>query len=275
MSEKKRILHVIESSETGGAESIFLKIILGIESSFDHYVVLFEHGWLEEQLSKKNIPYSVILTNKSYDLFLIFHIVKLIRSLNIELIHSHLFGANVYSSICGAICKVPVICTFHGMVDVSETDRFLRLKFFILKKFASIIVFVSENLKNVFHTKFHVNLHHSMVIYNGTDLHLGGDTNEKSSILRKKLECDEETFLIVAVGDVRRAKGYNILIEAAKKLVKIGDYKFAIAGTVTELCKEYKCKIKENGLADVFFFWDTKTIYGLFYMREMFMCYHL
>lgn len=254
MDEKKNILHVIESSETGGAESIFLEIILGQKEKFNHYVLLFEHGWLEDQLKINNITYYVILSEKSYDFSLIFKMIRLLKSLSINLIHSHLFGANVYSSIAGALCKTPVISTFHGMVDVSETDKSLHIKFFILGKFSSRIIFVSQYMEDMFRSKFKVNFAQAKVIYNGTDTSIKKNMANNRNQFREKIGCAEETCLVVAVGDVRRVKGYNILIEAANELIGKGNYKFAVAGTITDMYDEYKATIKQYGMENIFHF---------------------
>ncbi|SMC50237.1 Glycosyltransferase involved in cell wall bisynthesis [Desulfocicer vacuolatum DSM 3385] len=224
------ILHVIDTSGPGGAETVFLDMVTRIDPTRFHSIpVVSNTGWLFDQLTKKGFSPVVVKSRGSFALSYLRVLVRLVRKYRIDLIHSHLFGANVYCSIAGIITRTPVIATFHGYVDVSGHSHLLKFKFKIINWGARRVVFVSHGLKNTYVERHGIRPRLTQVIYNGVNTQKF--RYYKDSFLREAFSLSPRHILIGSVGNIREPKGYDVLLQAAFRLKKkIKDVKFFIAG---------------------------------------------
>lgn len=254
VKKKINILHVIESSETGGAESVYLRLVSELDKrKFVSYTCLFKPGWLERQLVDAGVEPTVMKTTSSFDVKLLLSMISLVKNNNIDLIHSHLFGANVYSSVVGKLMGLPVISTFHGMVDISSSERFLRLKVSLVNHFSKKIVFVSQQLRKTMCHQWGIKDATADVIHNGVDLRkfTPASSHGDCNFIREEYGWEKDDSIILSIGDIRPPKGYDTLLQVASCMV--GDnpqIRFLIAGSLTSLYEEYKKYIVKNQLID-------------------------
>jgi glycosyltransferase involved in cell wall biosynthesis len=237
---KKDILFIIESSETGGAESVFAELIKRIDRKlYTPHVALLYKGWLFDRLkSEGTYPHLIPSRKGGFDFRLLKGIETLIRKYDIDLIHSHLFTTNVYASASGALTGVPVISTFHGTMDVAWTDRLKKLKWQAINCFSSRIVFVSQYLLNYFVVNKLARGIKSQVVYNGIDIERFRSGPDRATA-RRSIDLPASSFVIGCVGDMRPAKDYTSALLAATQIKKIiPDFKLVIVGTMTELHNE-------------------------------------
>jgi glycosyltransferase involved in cell wall biosynthesis len=227
---RKNILYTIDTTGPGGAEKVFVELIRNLDrNKYSANVVLKGKGWLHDAVVGSGITPKVINMDGSFNFSYFMQLVKIIREEKIDLIHSHLFGSNVYCSLAGFICRVPVISTFHGTVDSRPDDRLLKLKFHLINLGTNYIVFVSEYLKNYYLDSTPVNRSKSITIYNGVDSN--HFSLPKNNQLREKLGFTNQDILIGALGNIRPAKGYDILLQAASIVTKkFPQCKFVVAG---------------------------------------------
>ena len=95
-----KILHAIDTPGPGGAESIFVSLISRLNRDlFTSYVVIPEKGWIYEELLRKNVTVFVVDQRGSFNFNYLIYLIKLIKSLKIDILHAHLLGSNVYCSI--------------------------------------------------------------------------------------------------------------------------------------------------------------------------------
>ncbi len=215
------ILHIIDTTGPGGAETVFLNLIQNLDKkSFYPFVVLRkESGWVYDEVKESGIEPEVIKSKwSSFDLQYLLRLILFVKKKKINIIHSHLFGSNVYCSIVGMVCCIPVISTFHGTVDTDSADKLLRLKFRLINRGSTKVVFVSEHLKQCYFKNTCVDKNKSVVIYNGIDT--AKFTGENKKCLRKNLGYSKENVLIGSIGNIRSAKGYDILLKTASILKK-------------------------------------------------------
>src|SRR5690606_9174567 len=152
-------------------------------------------------------------------------LIDIVRTHKIDLILSHLFGSNVYCSLAGLICRVPVISVFHGNVDVSPNDVLAKLKFKAISAGSSKIVFVSDHLRTEMMRRFNLKRENCATIYNVIPVQTFLPAS--NSEIRDELGLRQDDLLIGAIGNIRPAKGYDQLIHAAAILARRSDrYKF-------------------------------------------------
>jgi glycosyltransferase involved in cell wall biosynthesis len=156
-------------------------------------------------------------------------LIKLIRSEKVDLIQSHLLGSNVYCSLAGLATRKPVVATFHGAVDIGENERLKRIKFGTINLGASCIISVSESLRKNIINRTPLKASKTAVIYNG--IKTNDFQHPHSDALRRQYGWAREDIVIGSLGNIRLAKGYDILLQAAA-LLKDNPvtFRFVIAG---------------------------------------------
>jgi len=250
-----RILHTIDTTGPGGAETVFLNLVKDMNGDrFHSTVVIGGPGWVCNELRKIGIEPIFINSKGSFNLRYLLDLVKIIRSYRIDIIQSHLLGSNLYSSLAGLLCGVPVVSTFHGFVDVNAKERFSDLKSKIINLGSQKIVFVSEGLREFYVNKKGFSPGKSVTIYNSIDTSIFKPQRDDS--IRKQYGIGPENVLVGSVGNIRPAKGYDYLLRAAKMVVdKHPEFRFVVAGEGSgKLYDDLLILRKQLNLEKIFFF---------------------
>ena len=226
----KTILHVIDTTGPGGAETVFIDLATRLPGDKYRSVVLIRgKGWVYEELSRRGAVPILLDAKGSFNWRYLSGICKLIRSEGVDLIQSHLLGSNVYCALAGLLTHTPVVATFHGSVDIGKNERFKRLKFGIINAGANSIVAVTDSLRADIIDRTALKAGKIRIIYNGIDTSLF--QRPRSSALRHKYGWGNNDVVIGSLGNIRIAKGYDILLRAAALLQKSPrSYRFVIAG---------------------------------------------
>lgn len=224
------VLHSIDTSGPGGAETVCLNIVTGLDSTqYKNIVVVPRTGWLSEKFLQAGISPIVVKSKGSWSCLYLWRLVRVIRHFRVDVIHSHLFGSNVYCSLAGILTRKPVISMFHGFVDVDASSFAVWLKFLIINKGSRKIIFVSENLKNEYLSTKGVSPSLSEVVYNGVDIEKFRPGRRDT--IKKELRLNKDNIIIGSIGNIRPAKGYDILLRTAVLVkTKYNKVKFVIAG---------------------------------------------
>lgn len=224
------ILHLIDTTGPGGAETVFINLLRELEKSeYRSVVVLRGEGWVADQVRKVGLEPRIVDSKGSFNLGYLLGLRRLVESEGIALIHSHLLGSNVYGALLAMICRLPMIATFHGAVDVASGERLLRTKFSIIGLGASAIVCVSKRLQQELSERSPLPSRKLRLIYNGVDPEQFN--RPPSGNLRQELGLPDQARLVVSIGNIRPAKGYEYLIEAACELVESDpDTHFVVVG---------------------------------------------
>ncbi|QSP93668.1 glycosyltransferase family 4 protein [Marinobacter salinisoli] len=211
---QRTVLHLIDTTGPGGAETVFINLLRQFQNANQrNLVVLRGEGWVADKVRDIGIQPHIIDSKGSFNLNYIHTLRRVVSQENVSLIHSHLLGSNVYGALLALICRKPMIATFHGAVDVAAKERFLRAKFFCIGLGASRIVCVSKRLQQELTGRCKLPRSKLRLIYNGVDPDLFLGPPQKN--LRTELGLGQDSILIVSVGNIRPAKGYEYLIDAA------------------------------------------------------------
>jgi len=226
----KTLLHIIDTTGPGGAETVFIDLISHLpESDFRSIVVIRGEGWVCDELKRRGIHPVILEAKGSFNWRYLKQLVALIRREKVDLIQSHLLGSNIYSAMAGFLSRRPVVATFHGAVDVSEGERLLALKFAVINLGVSAIVAVSDSLRSNIIQRTGLRAKKTQVIYNGIDT--AYFKRPKKNDLRERFSWGEEDVIIASLGNIRPAKAYDVLLHAAA-LVKESNknFRFVVAG---------------------------------------------
>lgn len=253
------ILHLIDTTGPGGAETIFIDLATRFNpDKFRAIVVIRGKGWVYEELVRKGCLPIVFNSKGSFNWRYLVFLYRLIKKERINIIQSHLLGSNVYASLVGLIARVKVVATFHGSVDISDKERLKRLKFSAINIGANTVVAVSQGLRDDIIGKSSIRPSCIKVIYNGIDNSRFCCIHTKK--LWKSFGWAIDDFIVGSLGNIRTAKGYEVLLQAASLLTrndKTRKYRFVIAGQGDINSKLYRNLLKmrkDLALENVVFF---------------------
>lgn len=226
----KTILHIIDTTGPGGAETVFIQLADMLRTrGWRSLVVIRGPGWVQEELERRGLRPIIIPSRGSFAFKFLKSLIRLIKKEKVDVIQSHLLGSNVYSAIAGLFTRVPVVATYHGMVDVDPNERFRWLKHKAMEKGIQRYVAVSQRLLQNIQSRGLLDIQRSSVIYNGVDVSRYGRTDKKA--LRGDLQLNDDALFIGSLGNIRPAKDYPNLIAAGAMLIKaLPTVHFVIAG---------------------------------------------
>lgn len=251
MEKIKTILHTIDTTGPGGAETVFIDLATRLpKEKYRSVVVIRGKGWVYEELGRRGVIPILLDSKGSFNLRYLWRLREIIKSEGVDLIQSHLLGTSVYCSLVGLMTGKPVISTFHGSVDVGENERLKGLKFAAINAGASHVVAVTDSLLDDIVSRTPLREKNTSVIYNGIDT--SAFIRSSSSTLRLKYGWSEDEIIIGSLGNIRPAKGYDILLKAAALLEHSShSYRFVIAGQGKgKLFDELLALRKELGLEE-------------------------
>lgn len=225
-----RILHTIDTTGPGGAETVFVNLVKGLDRrEFEPIVAIRGPGWVCDELVKNGISPLFVNSKGGFNVTYLQELIGIIRRHNIDIVQSHLLGSNLYCSLAGMICGVSVVSTFHGFVDIHDKERFPILKRMIINSGSSSLIFVSDRLREFYVEQNGFSSNKSATICNGIDTDVFRP--QRDSSIRKKLGMEPDNILVGAVGNIRPAKGYKYLLMAAKLvIVRNPQFRFVVAG---------------------------------------------
>ncbi|RYY77041.1 MAG: glycosyltransferase [Gammaproteobacteria bacterium] len=250
----KSILHAIDTTGPGGAETVFLDLVEKLQiDGYKNYAVIKGPGWVEDQLKRRRIDYQILKPHGFLSIPYYFDLLKVIRRHNTRLVHAHLLGSTLTYSILALVARIPVIATLHGRVDVNPNERFVAIKNRIMKLGVTRLVAVSRDLASYIAARKLFRQKDIQVIYNGIEESRYGKINTQA--LRTRLGITSDAILIGSLGNVRPAKSYDVLIRAASMLLKEGDLRrelhFIVAGhQKPDLMAMLQELIQEYGIED-------------------------
>lgn len=216
---KPILLLSIDNLKRGGAETILIGILPDLNKTFSVIIVTLSD---ECDFSKEEIicekKYSLGFKNKFSLFSSILKLKRIIRKHNPSLIHSHLF----YSSLIARIAApntIPLFYSLHGQMSRNALGNSKLLLFLERKtiKPNHFPVAVSEHILKDYKSNVK-NVSNSFVLKNYIAKNYFDHSSPKTFEGIKELK-------LVAVGNIKKAKNYNYLIEALEKL---NGYKISI-----------------------------------------------
>ncbi len=229
--KKVTILHTIETGGPGGAETVLLNLASGLDPErFRSLALLTEDRWLRKKLEEKGVETRITPQERSYDLGYVRAMARLIREEHVNLIHSHLPGQNFYSCLAAWWTRRKAIVTYHGPVELSGAHTLrqaIKLRWVRHAAAAVVVVcdYVAKMLSGLGFPSDKV-----VRIYNGID---AGPSAGARGGFRKELCLLNGAPLVGMVANIRRTKGYDYFVRAARQVTEVvPDAHFVAVGEV-------------------------------------------
>ncbi|HEY6527942.1 MAG TPA: glycosyltransferase family 4 protein [Cellvibrionaceae bacterium] len=254
------ILHAIDTTGPGGAETVFLDLVQQlIVPNYKNIALIKGPGWVEDQLIKRQIEYFILKPRGLLSIPYYVDVLALLRKQQVKLVQANLLGSTLTFSILAMILRIPLVATLHGRVDIDPKERFIRLKNLLMRLGVSQLITVSDDLRRYIAERKLFPLTSITTIYNG--INIRRYKTALSSNLRAHLNLEKECLLVGSIGNIRPAKDYANLVQAARIVINTNPLvHFVIAGhPKAELMAELTRLVAElNISSNVHFvgFWD-------------------
>jgi glycosyltransferase involved in cell wall biosynthesis len=217
-------MHLIETGNPGGAEQMMLSLIHGLDPArHDNQVVLLKTGWLEQKTREQGVSVTIVPLNRRFDWRFVLTLCRLARRRGIDVLHSHEFAMNVYSSLVGLLTRRATVATVHGNLSYLQARFRRRQAYRLIARLAGPMVVVSEEMRGQVAARFGIDAARLRVIPNGVEAHEQLPGREEIRARREKLGLPAEAFLIGVIGSLYPVKGQMTLIEAMPQLVAADD----------------------------------------------------
>jgi len=241
-----RILQIIRSEIIGGAETMLLDLLGGLDATeFRAGLCIIGSSPLANEAKVRGFETKEIrpYTGKR-DVRFLLNLARTIRRTNPHIVHSHIWFTNLYASVCGGMLGIPVISTFHSNYSIDNFWERASLR--VIYHFSSRTVLVSNY--QVGHLGFKPRMRRTCVIRNGVTLPpLKTITPLGLSELKKtEIGVKNRDKIITYVSNLRPIKGHIYLLQAMRlvlrefenvSLLLIGDG--PLRQELTQFCEEY------------------------------------
>jgi len=214
MAIKIKVLHIIQSLETGGLENGIVNLVN--RSNGDQFQVdvlcLRAKGELEQRITNKN---SCIIVADNGDESIkgaIRKVLEVCRQGQYHIVHSHGWTTMLAGYVGAKLARIPVIMNGeHGTLYFDTWTRRLMQRFLFNRMDLNLTV--SGALKNEIMQRFGVQGKNFKPIINGVDIDRFRPASEEEKCrTRKSLGLTEQHFIIGTVGRLVEVKNYPSLI---------------------------------------------------------------
>jgi len=217
---KIRVLHVIDHLGFGGAPFVVKGVVERMPADRIESIVCALRP------NPKSLPIRaevITLPGRKYSPAAIGSVAGICKSRQIDIIHAHLQKAFIASLLATYLCSSRLILHEHGPIFRGGTGCIYRRLLGLLGSRAEAIIANSEAAKAALqHTMRTVEVL-IVVVPNFIDLAQFDPDRYERSHVRASLGLSGDKFVIGFVGRLDRAKGADLLVEAAASLQREGD----------------------------------------------------
>ncbi len=223
MNRKTRILYLITGLNIGGAEVVLYNLTKKInKKAFEIVVVsIIPIGEIGKKIEKEGFKVLSLNAKFKYNPLIFFRFLKILRKEKIDILHAHMFHANLLGRIAGKMCRVPIIIsTIHNENFGGKTRELLICHTRLL---GIKTVVISKKVGETMLKKRVVSKKEIVVIENGIDTEEFSpreDDNIKKT--RTSLGIPKGIPVFLSVGRIEEQKGYPCLIDALEILDRKG-----------------------------------------------------
>lgn len=224
-----KVLHIIDSLVTGGAEKLIVDTIplFNLQGIKTDVALLNATKYPFYSLLKKDeccVIYELSY-GSLYNPLLVFKIIPLLRKYDI--VHVHLFPAQYWVILAKilSLSTTKLVFTEHSTNNRRLSNIIFKQIDKIVYKFYDKIICISDDVKNVLMKKLKINSIKLQVILNGINLKY---YREEVGYNRTEYGFDKDDIIIIMVAAFRREKNHSDLLYALSKLDK--KYKLVLVG---------------------------------------------
>jgi glycosyltransferase involved in cell wall biosynthesis len=172
---------------------------------------------------------------------------KLLRRGQVDVLHAHMFGSNVWACVIGKLARVPVIVCHEHMWSYGGSRLRSLIDRWLIANLSDAFIAVSEAGRRSMIEAEGIPERDVVLLRNG----LPALPRGVPGAIREELEIGSDQPVLVTVGILRPEKAHSVLIEAAAEIVKtVPDLRVLLVGDGGER-ENLEALIARLGLEDV------------------------
>ena len=265
------VMHIIWSLDLGGAEQVVVNLTRNFNRKRFHPIVccLNQKGRYASLVEREGIPVFEMNKSPKLDLFLVPRLINLIKRMEVDLVHTHLFTANLWGRIAAKLAGVPVVSSEHGM-DSWRNSIDLALDR-ILTSVNEKVVFVSNGVKNFYSQRNPAVDRKARIIHNGIEVDKFVPLSDREEI-RRQLGLSPSAHVVGIVGRLVPEKAHHHFIQAIKLLSEEDPQIRALIIGEGKLLGQLKANVVKMRLEDrIYFLGNRIELPSLYQAMDVFV----
>lgn len=227
---RPKILRIITHLPVGGVEKRLLKLLPLLQDDFEIQIACIrERGTLANEFLHCGIPVHLIPIPSRWSPLGIGRLASFIRQSGIDLVHTHMYPANISGTVAARIAGVSkVVSNVHNVGHWADSSQ-IRTDKWVMPLRGKVIC-VSQAVKNdvILHTG--VSKGKCVVIYNGIDLS-EFVPGKKRVEMRREFGWGEKEVVIGMIARITDQKDQRTFLSAAGIVAeKVSETRFIIVG---------------------------------------------
>jgi len=207
-----RVMYVVWSLGLGGAEQVVIRLAAGLDRRRFQPVIccLDEPGPFAAQAQQQGIEVLALQKRGPFDVRVVPRLIRVMRQRQIQVVHTHLWGANLWGRFAARLAGVPAIIVTEHNVDAWKRWYHLVLDR-LLASWATHLVAVSQQVR-AFYDSHGVGRHRWQVISNGIDAQALPAKGRGHAYHKLGIRPDER--VVGLIGRLVPAKAPQVFLEA-------------------------------------------------------------
>ncbi len=237
MSRRYRVLHVIDSLDLGGAQSVMINLLRHGDTARFEFSAAAMHGrgvfW--EELKTLGVPVFSLSFHPRFPSY-VPALAWLCLTRKYDVVHTHLLAANVVAKPIAALCGVPVrINHDHCNDKLTDPRKWAPKADEITNRFSTHVIAVSGSTRQYLLDHEGLPAARVTTIHNGVDLGIFQPRPEQRAAARARWGLPENAFVVAGIGRLTHQKNFALFIKVAVAVRARHPHAiFVIAGTGEE-----------------------------------------
>ncbi|MGE0009203.1 MAG: glycosyltransferase [Candidatus Babeliales bacterium] len=270
MTKKIKLVHIISILQLGGAESVLASLIdqLG-DKDFEHHVIYFHSGPSVTRIQERGIPvYHIKGAIMLCDPVFWVRLFTCIKAIKPDLIHAHLWAANLSARIIGKLLGIPAVNTIHNKLMFQGAFR--NTIDFVSLPLADAVVGIGSVVVSS-GKRFPYDEKKMECIPNGIDVDAIQKRAHSQQQSREQFGWTDKEIVFGSVGRFEEQKNYHTLLEAFASLNALYPHtRLLLVGSGSQE-EALRVHAQELGIKDVVQFVVGKTAYGYYSLMNAFV----
>jgi L-malate glycosyltransferase len=275
---RRHILFIIdELCEIGGAERVLFKMIELLPAETFRSSLLTFRTNDEADLTQVHCPVYVMPLKRTYDwnaLKVARQIRKFVRQEKVSIVHTFFETSDLWAGPIAKLSGCPVLISSRRDLGILRSQRH-TIGYRLLRRMYDSVLAVSPQVRDFCIQQDGLDPARVQTLFNGLDMdYLSASKAESRTALRKQFNIPEEAPVITSVGNIRKVKGIDVLVEAAAQVSKTHPSAiFLVVGRKSEEehCRELEARVASLGLSANFrFLGSREDVFPILRMSDIF-----